>query len=227
MINPLLGAIVAGILPALIWLSFWLREDRKNPEPKRVILKIFALGMLSVIVVIPLQKAVELAFPHFLLLNLVLWALLEEALKYTAAYLGGVRSLDDNEPIDPLIYMITAALGFVAVENTLFILGPMLGHDILASLVTANMRFVGASLLHVVASGIVGSYLAFSFYKNQKIKHHMVFRGIILATAFHSIFNLFIVGGGKNGLTLSFMWAWVGVIALLWIFERVKKIARN
>ena len=44
----LLIAIVGGILPALIWLFFWLMEDRCEPEPKRYIFLCFLGGMLAV-----------------------------------------------------------------------------------------------------------------------------------------------------------------------------------
>src|SRR3989338_8162046 len=158
-------AVLGGILPALLWLSFWLREDRKHPEPKGLIGKTFLFGMLAVIVVLPFQKGVDAVFPDLMLPAIFLWAVLEECFKFGAGYFGGIHSVEDNEPVDPMIYMITAALGFVALENTLFIIGPLLGDDILKGVITGNLRFIGASLLHVVSSGIIGFALSLSFYK--------------------------------------------------------------
>src|SRR3989338_9470647 len=156
-------AVLGGILPALLWLSFWLREDRKHPEPKGLIGKTFLFGMLAVIVVLPFQKGVDAVFPDLMLPAIFLWAGLEECFKFAAGYFGGLHSIEDNEPVDPIIYMITAALGFVALENTLFILGPLLiGEELTRSVIAGNLRFIGASLLHVVSSGIVGVSLAFS-----------------------------------------------------------------
>ena len=51
-------ALLGGILPALIWLAFWLREDYKHPEPRGLILRTFLLGMGAVILVLPFQKAI-------------------------------------------------------------------------------------------------------------------------------------------------------------------------
>src|SRR3989338_6456029 len=161
-------ALLGGILPALVWLAFWLREDYKHPEPLGLILRTFLLGMGAVILVLPLEKAVDTLFPGMTLVAILLWVILEEIFKFTAAFFGGLHSVEDNEPIDPIIYMITAALGFVALENTLFILGPIIGEDITTSVVTGNLRFIGAGLLHVVSSGIIGVSLAFSFYKPRK-----------------------------------------------------------
>lgn len=218
-------ALLGGVLPALLWLAFWLREDRKNPEPNNLIGKTFLLGMLSVLLVLPFQKGVEAIFPSITVLSLFLWALLEEVFKFGAGYFGGLHSVEDNEPIDPLIYMITAALGFVALENTLFIFGPLIQNDAVQSFVTGNMRFMGASLLHVVSSGILGASLSLSFYKNWFKRVTYVTVGLILAIIFHLYFNLMIINFGNTGTTISFVSVWIGVVVLLLTFERIKRIA--
>ena len=227
MADQVILAIILGILPALVWLLFWLREDRKHPEPKRVISRTFLLGMVAVIVVLPLQKGVEILSGSTLtLMVLFSWAALEEMLKFLAGYFGGLHSKEDNEPIDPMIYMITAALGFVALENTLFILNPILGGDLSQSIITGNLRFVGASLLHVIASGMVGACLSFSFYR-ERLKRFMAgFSGLLLAALFHTGFNFSIIKWGDTGTTLAFGAVWLGIIVLLLLFERAKYIAR-
>jgi len=49
-------SFVGGILPALIWLWFWLKEDKENPEPKGLLFLTFILGMIAVIIILPLEK---------------------------------------------------------------------------------------------------------------------------------------------------------------------------
>ena len=56
-------AFAGGILPALIWLWFWLREDREAPEPRGLIALSFAAGMAVVYFVLPIQKLAVLALP--------------------------------------------------------------------------------------------------------------------------------------------------------------------
>lgn len=219
-------SLLGGILPALLWLFFWLREDRKNPEPNRLIGRTFLLGMLSVVLVIPFQKGVEMMFPSLAATAILLWALLEEVFKFGAGYFGGLHSAEDDEPVDPMIYMITAALGFVALENALFIFGPLAGEDVTQGLITGNMRFIGASLLHVVSSGIVGASLSFAFYRTRPKRTAAVTTGLILAILFHFLFNIFILQMGGNGTLIAFMGVWVGVVGLLLAFERAKAIRR-
>jgi len=219
-------ALLGGILPALIWLAFWLREDARHPEPRGLILRTFILGMGAVILVLPFQKAVDNLLPGMTVAAILWWVILEEVFKFIAAYFGGLKSIEDNEPIDPIIYMITAALGFVALENTLFLFGPLLGEDTMRSVITGNLRFIGASLLHVVSSGFVGVSLAFSFYKSRRKRVILTMFGLILAIVIHTGFNLAIIHWNNSGAMLAFSLVWISVVLLLLAFERTKKIAR-
>ena len=225
MISPttIFYALLGGVLPALFWLWFWLREDKLHPEPRRLIRKTFMLGMLSVIVVLPIQKGVELLLPGSIFAAIILWAFFEEILKFFAGYFGGLHSKADNEPVDPIIYMITAALGFVALENALFILGPLVSADIPRSIVTGNLRFIGASLLHVVSSGLIGVAISFTFYKPW-VKAVTGAWAFVAAVLFHALFNLFIINFKTWGTPVSFIMVWLGVIFLLWAFEKAKSI---
>jgi RsiW-degrading membrane proteinase PrsW (M82 family) len=45
--------LLGGLLPALLWLWFFLKEDSKRPEPKWLILAAFLAGMLAVILALP------------------------------------------------------------------------------------------------------------------------------------------------------------------------------
>jgi protease PrsW len=228
MITPriIMYALLGGILPAVIWLIFWESEDRKRPEPRGNIIRTFILGALAVIIVIPFQRKVLQYYPGFGFMTFMLWALLEEAFKFSAAYIGGLASVDDDEPIDPLIYMITAALGFTALENTLFIANPLLQQDIAGTLVTGSLRFIGSSLLHTVSSATIGLLLALSFYKRPWIRKMSGVIGFALAVFFHTAFNLFILNQGSMSTFLTFATVWAGIAVLLLAFEKVKTIHR-
>lgn len=227
----ILYAFVGGILPALLWLVFWLEEDKKRPEPRGRLLITFVLGMLATAAVLPFEKVAGNIWPGFTVSTFVAWAAIEEFFKFLAAYIGALRSKEDDEPIDPIIYMIVAALGFVALENTLFIVGPLIQPGlipqsaIVESITTGQLRFIGASLLHIAASSTIGASLAFTFYKKRSTKRLSLVFGFMLAVFFHTAFNLFIFHGSEFGTLLTFATVWAGIAILFWIFERVKSIA--
>lgn len=218
-------AIIGGIAPTLVWLWFWLREDKAHPEPRRLLLLTFILGMCAVVVAIPLEQLIAYAplTPLFIFLG---WATIEEILKYVGAYAGGMHTRAEDEPIDAMVYVITAALGFAAAENTLFILQPFLSGDVYNGLITLNIRFIGTTLLHIVSSAAVGAAVALSFYRKKRVRHEYFIVGMLAAIVLHTLFNFFILRVGSMGIFGIFALIWILIILLLLLFERVKRIKR-
>ena len=215
-------ALLGGTLPALFWLWFWLREDKKKPEPTGLIVRTFIAGMIVVPLVLPLQK---LALGLFGGASLMLvWVIIEETLKYAIALMIILWHKAVDEPIDYIIYMITIALGFAALENALFIWNPLVAGDISGSIITGNFRFLGATLLHVLASGTVGIFLAFAFYKRDSIKLLAGTFGLFMAVVLHTLFNLFIMDANGETIISVFLIIWLLVILMFMMFEKVKQL---
>ncbi len=221
--EPIIAAAAGGILPALAWLWFWLREDSDHPEPRRLIALAFLAGMVAVAVVIPLEKSVAPYIAAEALLFTV-WSAMEEVMKYFWARLSVLRRREDDEPIDPVIYMVTVALGFAAAENALFLLSPLSGDTIVQTVITGNLRFIGATLLHVLSSAVIGVALALSFYKSKRSKRIYACWGVILAIALHSAFNFLILNTPEEHLMRTFGIVWIGLVALLGVLEYIKRI---
>ncbi|MEK9176801.1 MAG: PrsW family glutamic-type intramembrane protease [Patescibacteria group bacterium] len=222
----LLIAFAAGFIPALVWLVFWLFEDQRRPEPRRLVIRTFLVGMIAVPIVLPLEKAaLDIGIPAGFTLFLV-WATIEELVKLGLAFIFILRSSAIDEPIDIPIYLISLALGFSAVENTLFLLTPIADGRLLESIITGNLRFIGASLIHVLASAAVGGAMAFAFYRERAQKIWFALIGVILAVSLHTVFNFLIIVTGANKLLTVFLGVWVGVIFLLLALERVKAMRR-
>lgn len=221
----ILIAFVGGFLPALFWLWFWLREDNKHPEPKRLIALSFFFGVLAVPLAIPFEKMVD-EFTVAPMLVLIGWAFVEEVLKYIAAWAGGMHTQAENEPIDAMVYLVTAAIGFAAAENAIFLIQPLAQGDTFTTLVTGNVRFIGTTLLHVLSSATIGASVAFSFYKRKRVRIEHLLIGLVLATALHTLFNFFIINSGQHWMFTIFAVLWFAIVILLLIFERVKRITR-
>ncbi len=219
--QALFYALLGGVLPALVWLWFWLKEDKKRPEPRGLIMLAFFAGMASVVLVYPLEMFVANIVPEGAL-RLALWAAIEESVKFATIILVITGSKHFDEPIDAMIYMITVALGFAALENTLFLLQPLTDGQALVSFLTGNLRFLGATLLHVIASATIGATIAFAFFSPLG-KKVMGIIGLCIATVLHTTFNFFIMRENGPDPFSVFLWLWVGAIIIIFIFETVKQ----
>lgn len=218
-------ALLGGFLPALFWLWFWLREDKARPEPKALIISSFIAGILIVPLVLPLQK---FALERFSGDNLIfVWVIIEEVLKYSAALIVVLWNKAVDEPIDCIIYMITIALGFSALENALFIFTPLIDGQFLSSFMTGNFRFIGATLLHILASGTVGAAMALAFYKRSAVRIIYATVGLFIAIILHALFNFFIIESSGETILGVFLFVWIGIIILFLIFEKAKLIERR
>lgn len=222
--HALIYAALGGILPALFWLWFWTREDKLHPEPRMRIFLSFLGGMIAVALVYPLERIAVDYFGGINSSTIFSWALIEEFVKYLMVATIALSSRDFDEPTDAMIYLITTALGFAALENTLFILNPLLAGQSIQSFMTGNERFIGATLLHVVASGLIGFCVGMQFYASKL--RRMIWRiiGIALAITLHTAFNLFIIYENGQKTFLVFSVLWVFVLVILFLFERIKKV---
>ena len=222
-------AFLGGIIPSLLWLGFWLKEDKKNPEPKGLLTIVFIMGMVGVICVLPIQKFIQthIGSPEG---QLVLWASAEEIIKYLAVLLVLYRTRYIDEPIDWPIYLITAALGFAALENVFFLIKPLEMGQNTVGLLTGQFRFLGSTLLHTVSSGILGIALGISLRIERLKGKWYIIVGLILAIALHSVFNFFIikikVDNGNYFLELLkvFGFLWVVTIIIMLLFEKVRRM---
>ncbi len=184
-----------GFLPGIIWLFFFLQEDAKRAEPKRLIISTFLWGGVVTFIVLPLQIAAK----HFLLaggivdgntFHIFALATLEEILKFIAVYVWIRNRKEFDEPIDAMVYMVVAALGFATVENIATVLRATNGAELL------TLRFMGATLLHALSSGIVGYYWARGIVKCNVAKYVAI--GLLAASVFHAAFNYLMVLWGPS-----------------------------
>ncbi len=218
--------VVLGLaaIPAIIWLVFFLREDT-HPEPVGEIVKTFFFGALISVPVLALQLLFQKAIPESLnniIFVVIGLALIEETFKFAAAYLAIGHDKVFKEPIDAMIYMIVAALGFATVENFFITWAnlPLASYSgILTALSTLGLRFVGATLLHALASGALGYYWALTHFEHME---HREGFGLLLATVIHAIFNLLIYQFQDTQILYPTLFLVVAAAIILTDFEKLK-----
>ncbi|MES2023276.1 MAG: PrsW family glutamic-type intramembrane protease [Patescibacteria group bacterium] len=217
-------ALLGGLVPAIFWLWFWLREDKEKPEPKVILTITFILGMIAVLLVLPIQKLLQVNITSQVW-QLVSYASVEEIIKLLAITLLLFHTKYLENPIDWAIYMITVALGFAAMENVLFLIKPFSLNQSAVGLLTSQLRFLGSTLLHAVSSGIIGISLGLSFFLSGTKSFVYAILGIILAIALHTAFNFFIMNSNGSDYFKVFAFLWVATIINMLLFEKLRKMS--
>ncbi|MDO8593308.1 MAG: PrsW family glutamic-type intramembrane protease [bacterium] len=214
-------AFIGGLLPSFIWLYFLLKEDASHPEPKALIALTFVAGMVAVPFALLLETYAKNTLKDDLSV-ITAWALIEEVLKYAmaAVFIFWRRAVD--EAPDYVIYMITVALGFASAENMLFLITPISYGSIASGFFTGDIRFLGSTLLHVVASAAIGFALAFSTRDRPGGRIVAASLGLILAVVLHTAFNMLIINQGASTALAAFFLVWVVAVIFFAAFEVLK-----
>ncbi len=236
LISAYSGYVALSFLPPVIWLLFYLHEDR-HPEPKQLILLTFAAGVISAIFAAILEIGIfsddprifkGLLYSYYPRALSVDWvvllgvALIEECLKYAAVKFAVLSRPEFDEPVDAMIYMITAALGFAAIENVVLLI-PIFEQSLTGGIELTATRFVGANLLHALSSAIVGYFIARHIFSPWR--RHAIFAGIVLATVLHALFNYLIIIKDviPASLTLVILLLSLMAVSVFVDFERLKR----
>ncbi|MDP3901422.1 MAG: PrsW family glutamic-type intramembrane protease, partial [bacterium] len=161
--------VILGLLPGFAWLIFYLREDAEHPEPKKTIFYTFVVGAACSFLVLPFQVLLShwssiYGLSEYGPTSLFLLSATEEIFKFAVVYWAISKRREFDEPLDAMIYMIVAALGFATVENIASL------YNVLGSFETVALRFIGATLLHSLASGLVGFYWAKAIIKRRGLR---------------------------------------------------------
>lgn len=216
-------ALITGIIPTFLWLVFWLREDRFQPEPRGLLALTFIAGACVVFLVIPFGQYIK-SLGIDGTERIFIFALIEEVAKFSVVFLIDFNSSYLDEPIDYAIYLITGALGFAMMENILFLLSPTLQNDISFIIYTGTLRFLGASILHAVLAATLGIIIGFVFYKKKSIRRNFMLAGLLIVTILHTIFNYFIIKYVEidGWITLGILW--LVTLIIIALFERVRNV---
>ncbi|MCU0653176.1 MAG: PrsW family intramembrane metalloprotease [Candidatus Pacebacteria bacterium] len=212
-VGSFLVYILAGVVPCLLWLFFYVEQDR-HQEPKKEILAVFLIGALMTVPAVAMEifliNAIGMlnlpATIAIIATNILAIAFIEEFSKYFAVWIKE-QAVNQNkqldEPVDFVIYMVVSALGFAAVENLLFLL-PTVQEQIVGNtfLLHADgafqlmslsvFRSLSAILLHTLCSGVLGYYMAMTFCHREK-KMRLLATGFVTVSCLHGLYNFSII----------------------------------
>lgn len=188
-----LKLFLVSILPGILWVIYFYRQDRKNPEPVRLIIRDFSWGFLLVfpagILESPFGKWLTAGTPPLILFLTCIFVIgfVEEGLKSYAVYALHYKHSDFDEAIDGIIYGVTLGLGFATFEN--------LFYTILYGYQVGLTRAILTSLAHGAFTGIFGSYLSRGKKEDNKT---IIWTGFLLVAFLHGLYDFLVISAYLN-----------------------------
>jgi len=212
----MLPVILVSILPGILWLFYFYRQDRYEPEPKRLVLWVFIGGMLMVVPAAGLEAlgkegllearstgdVISLFYYSFFFIGLI-----EEGMKFLLLWFLVQPRKVMNEPVDGIIYGITVGLGFAALEN--FLYTQALGLEV------GIWRTMVACLAHASFSGWGGYFLTTPEIERPETRFVL---GWGVALFLHGLYNFLLF------LEHPFLTAGTFFLTAVLVFTLVKKI---
>ncbi|MCK8828375.1 PrsW family glutamic-type intramembrane protease [Natroniella acetigena] len=203
----LIYLIIISIIPGLLWVYFFYRKDKYEPEPVYLVLRSFLYGALLVIPVGLIEApfadliAQPPNLPVLLGVSIFVIGLVEEVGKFAVVWYTIYHSDEFNEVLDGIIYSISVALGFAAVENLLY--------AVVFGFRVGIVRAVVTSLVHASFSGIMGFYLGKA--KCEK-RSSLIIVGLVQVVLLHGVYDFLILGGLVSNYVMF------GIIILLYFY---------
>lgn len=189
----LISLIIVSFFPGVLWVWFFYRKDKYQPEPISLVMKAFVYGAISVFpaafVEAPFRSFIAGEAPDiarlFIVTTLVI-GLVEEMAKFIAVRLAVYDHQEFNEVVDGIIYAVAAGLGFAAVEN--------LFYSARFGITVGLFRAFITDLAHASFSGIVGYHLGLAkFYKGSTTL--LLGKGLAIAIGLHGVYDFLIIAG--------------------------------
>ncbi len=216
--------LLVTILPSILIILFFVYSD-KFREPRGQILKVFIYGILITIPAYFFNTYLNAFwYNNFrvsegLIGSFLTAAPVEEGLKLSILYFFVYKMKDFNEPIDGIVYGVTASLGFATLENFYYVY-------LLADYYqTSSMSLaVARSFSAVPAHAVFGVFMGYFFMKYVFVK-----KGDNLLFAFTIPF---VLHGCYNLFTVSNFYISLGLILISWIialkmFAGLKEIQKS
>ena len=209
--------ILFTFLPPILIVFYFVKSD-KFPEPTKIIISTFLLGIVATI---PAPYLNEFADTFFQTDAMRLGAagFIEEPLKFLVLYFYILKNSAFDEPMDGIVYGVTASLGFATYENVLYVIQAEQLFET-SSLSLAITRAFSAIPMHAVTGMIMGIYFGLHCFSKKNYLIHCLSIPILI----HASYNFFL------GTEMVFLPYLVIIIAFFFgmeLFKQIKKEQQN
>ncbi|MBR6402179.1 MAG: PrsW family intramembrane metalloprotease [Eubacterium sp.] len=190
--------LLIAVVPAIALMIYIYFQDNHEKEPISLLIKIFLLGIFSALPAMLLEliaeKIINLTFGGTTLIYFAVQAffgvaIIEEGVKFLAAYFLTWRNKNFNYKFDGIVYCLFGSMGFAAIENVLYVF--MSGTDL------AVTTGITRGLLAIPAHGMCAIFMGYYYgnakflksYGNRAGCRHNLITGFLIACSLHAFYD--------------------------------------
>ncbi|WP_066632992.1 PrsW family glutamic-type intramembrane protease [Labilibacter marinus] len=187
-----MNLLLISIAPVAIILVYIYYRDKYEKEPISLLLKGLVAGMLIVLPVIVVERAISAGLPYIFSEKIgmafgnafLVAGFSEEAFKLLAVYILIWKNPNFNERFDGIVYAVFVSLGFALVENIMYVFSNGLSVGI--------SRAFTAVPAHAMFGIVMGYYLGLAkFIKESRSKYMLL--AILVPILFHGIYDFILM----------------------------------
>ena len=181
---------LTAILPTLALLLFFMYSD-KFKEPKKTVLSTFILGIFIIAPLEVFNYGTEMIIGEPIEYNAFFKAFfaaafLEELFKFCVLFFFCTKFTEFNEPMDGIVYGLTASLGFAFWENLQYIYMP--DREISESLQVAWSRAFTAVPSHAFDGVIMGFFIGRHYFRDYKTNTNLIL-ALLIPVTLHGFYD--------------------------------------
>ena len=177
-------------LPPIILLYFVYSKDLYEKEPRHLIIKSFAFGVLGFIPIYIIEVSTSSIFESLFWFMLIGVAFVEEGVKFLILRYYMYNKSDFNEPYDGIVYAVAISLGFAFIENIGYVYNYAPGSEYSVAIA----RMFTAIPMHAACGVIMGYYVGLAKFSSDKGSSYIVY-ALFFATLLHGLYNYFMLLG--------------------------------
>jgi RsiW-degrading membrane proteinase PrsW (M82 family) len=185
--------LLLALAPAILLMVYVYFRDRYEKEPISLILRGMLLGVIVIFPVgvienyltglgLSLDKIPKAAYDGFIVAGAT-----EEAFKYLMVFILVWRNPNFNEKFDGIVYAVSVALGFAAIENLFYVFS---NNSMQVGLLRAFTAVPG----HTIFGVVMGFYLGLARF-DPLSRRKWLLRAFMVPWLLHGVYDFLLMSG--------------------------------
>lgn len=223
-----MGFLLAlAVIPGMLIMFYVYKKDSIEKEPKKLIIKLFLFGVLSVIpaavieiiasdVIYGQAGDAEATYLQLLIEYFCVVGLAEEWLKYIFLKKGSWKNKAFDYRFDAIVYAVTVSMGFAVFENIFYVIENGLGN----ALSRAVISIPGHASFAICMGIYYGQAKLHDFRGEKKACKRNLFLAVFMPLLMHGFFDFCL--SADSALLIVIFFIYIIAVDII-MFRKIKK----